>query len=256
MCEDGLTDKTYFNQCYNEAVELTAYLCKLYNLDPQGTITYAGVKVPTILCHYDTCLLGLGGNHGDVYNWFNKHGKTMQNVRDDVEKLLKGSDTPPVDVNYQCKVTANDGLNCRTTYSVSGSIITTYPKGTVLTITKEKNGWGYTGKGWVSLAYTEKVSPAPTPTPTPTPPPEPDPGGGDMTLEEFKKLWAELSKEWMDNDASDWSKEAREWVTKNGLICGIGAIDTGDPNFAWEAIVTREQLATIMYRFAQFLGKA
>ena len=31
ICEDGLTDPVYFRKVYQEAVELTAYLCKLYN---------------------------------------------------------------------------------------------------------------------------------------------------------------------------------------------------------------------------------
>lgn len=30
----GLTDASYFKAVYQEAVELTAYLCKEYNLDP------------------------------------------------------------------------------------------------------------------------------------------------------------------------------------------------------------------------------
>ena len=32
ICEDGLTDATYFKKVYQEAVELCAYLCKLYGL--------------------------------------------------------------------------------------------------------------------------------------------------------------------------------------------------------------------------------
>ena len=91
ICEDGLTDKTYFNAVYQEACELTAYYLKMYNLDPKGTFTYNGVKVPTILCHQDAYKLGLGSNHSDVYNWFNKHGKTMEDVRNDVAALMKGS---------------------------------------------------------------------------------------------------------------------------------------------------------------------
>lgn len=91
MCEDGLTDATYFNQAYKEACEITAYICKMYNIDPHGTVTVNGVKVPTILCHQDSYKLGMGSNHVDVYNWFNKHGKTMDNVRNDVAALLEGT---------------------------------------------------------------------------------------------------------------------------------------------------------------------
>lgn len=88
MCEDYLTDRAYFEACYKEGVELTAYLCKLYGIDPHGYIWYGGGKIPTILCHKDSYDLGVGTGHGDVYNWFNKYGKTMDNVRDDVAKLL------------------------------------------------------------------------------------------------------------------------------------------------------------------------
>lgn len=91
ICEDNLGDPVYFEKVYREAVELTAYLCKLYNLDPQGTVTYNGVKVPVILCHQDSYQLGLGGNHSDVYHWFNRYGKNMQTVRDDVSALLAGT---------------------------------------------------------------------------------------------------------------------------------------------------------------------
>lgn len=91
ICEDNLKDPVYFERVYREAVELTAYLCKLYNLDPQGTVTYNGIKVPIILCHQDSYQLGLGSNHGDVLHWLPKYGKSMQTVRDDVSALLAGS---------------------------------------------------------------------------------------------------------------------------------------------------------------------
>ncbi len=89
ICEDGLTNKTYFDSIYKEACEMTAYLCQMYNIDPNGTVTHNGVKVPTILCHQDSYKLGLGSNHGDVLHWFKKHSKTMDNVRADVAALLK-----------------------------------------------------------------------------------------------------------------------------------------------------------------------
>jgi len=90
ICEDNLGDPVYFEKVYREAVELTAYLCKLYNLDPQGTVAYNGVKVPVILCHQDSYQLGLGSNHGDVLHWLPKYGKSMQTVRNDVSALLAG----------------------------------------------------------------------------------------------------------------------------------------------------------------------
>ena len=91
ICEDNLNDKNYFDKVYKEACEITAYLCEMYNLDPHGYHTLNGVKVPVILCHQDSYKLGLGGNHGDVYHWFNKYGKDMDDVRDDVAALMKNS---------------------------------------------------------------------------------------------------------------------------------------------------------------------
>ena len=60
----------------------------MYNLDPTGVVDYNKVKVPVILCHADSYKLGLGSNHGDVYHWFNKYGKTMDDVRKDVAKIM------------------------------------------------------------------------------------------------------------------------------------------------------------------------
>ena len=89
ICEDGLNNKEYFDLVYQEACELTAYLCELYNIDPLGVITMNGVTVPTILCHKDANTLGLGSNHGDILHWFPKYNKNMETVRQDVLKLMQ-----------------------------------------------------------------------------------------------------------------------------------------------------------------------
>lgn len=88
ICDDSYKDEAYFKKVYKEACEFSAYICKLYGIDPKGTVTYNGVVVPTILCHADSYKLGLGGNHGDIYSWFNKFGYDMTNVRNDVAALL------------------------------------------------------------------------------------------------------------------------------------------------------------------------
>lgn len=105
ICEDALTDAEYFNAVYKEGCELTAYICQMYGLDPKGTVSHAGTTVPVILCHNDSAKLGLGTYHGDVYNWFNKYGKTMDDVRNDVAALLSGGSTettpkPEPEVEY------------------------------------------------------------------------------------------------------------------------------------------------------------
>lgn len=100
ICEDGLNDPIYFNAVYKEAVELTAYLCKKYHLNPKGTVNYNGVNVPVILCHIDSNKLGLGSAHVDVLHWFPKFGKNMETVRNDVAALLAAEApvTPPQNI--------------------------------------------------------------------------------------------------------------------------------------------------------------
>jgi len=88
-CDDFYTDKSYFEAVYKEACEFTAYICKQFNIDPNGTVEFNGVQVPTILCHADSYKLGLGNDHGDVLVWFKKFGKTMDDVRRDVAAILQ-----------------------------------------------------------------------------------------------------------------------------------------------------------------------
>lgn len=103
ICEDGLDDADYFAKVYKEACELTAYLCKMFGIDPNGSVNMNGVKVPTILCHADSHKLGLGSNHGDVLHWFPKFGKSMETVRADVAALM-GAVVPTDDVPVADKV--------------------------------------------------------------------------------------------------------------------------------------------------------
>ena len=80
ICEDNLTDRNYFNAVYKEAVELCAYLCKLYNIPPEK---------PYLICHCEGYKLGIASNHGDVMHWFPKHGKSMDTFRADVKKQIE-----------------------------------------------------------------------------------------------------------------------------------------------------------------------
>ena len=88
ICEDNKNDKGYFSKVYQEACEITAYLCKLFHIDPLGTADCGGLTVPTILCHQDSYKMGLGSNHSDIYDWFKRYGKDMETARQDVARLL------------------------------------------------------------------------------------------------------------------------------------------------------------------------
>lgn len=74
----------------------------------------------------------------------------------------------------------------------------------------------------------------------------------DMDVNRFKELWYEMREELQDNDASSWSKEARDWAVKTGLVQGAS---NSEFNGSWEDLLTREQLVTILYRFAKLMGK-
>ncbi len=80
ICEDGLTDASYFSAVYKEAVELCTYLCKQYGLTEEN-----------IICHSEGATLGIASIHSDVMHWFPKHGKSMDTFRAEVGKLLAAS---------------------------------------------------------------------------------------------------------------------------------------------------------------------
>ena len=86
ICEDGLSDGTYFKKVYQEAVELCAYLCKEYGLTEKD-----------IICHSEGYKRGIASNHGDVMHWFPKHGKSMDTFRAAVKELLA---KPPVEEDH------------------------------------------------------------------------------------------------------------------------------------------------------------
>lgn len=91
ICEADLDDKAYFEATYKEACELTAYLCKLYNIDPHGTVKCGSVNVPTVLCHRDSYDYGMGSSHSDVRHWWSRYGVDMDDFRKDVAALMKTS---------------------------------------------------------------------------------------------------------------------------------------------------------------------
>ena len=84
ICEDGLTAASYFSAVYQEAVELTAYLCQEYGLDPME----GGV----VICHSEGYRRGIASNHGDVMHWWPRFGVTMDDFRADVAREMQGGE--------------------------------------------------------------------------------------------------------------------------------------------------------------------
>ena len=77
-----------------------------------------------------------------------------------------------------------------------------------------------------------------------------------MTKDEFKRLWQEVRKDLQDNDSSQYSQEARTWAVQTGLIQGGSTLPDGSPNYMWEDLLTREQMVTLLLRFAKAAGLA
>lgn len=77
----------------------------------------------------------------------------------------------------------------------------------------------------------------------------------DMDVTRFTELWNEMRKGLQDNDAGQYSAEARQWAVNSGLIAGNGTTINGEPNCMWQDMLTREQFVTVLYRFAQMMGK-
>lgn len=73
-----------------------------------------------------------------------------------------------------------------------------------------------------------------------------------VDADEMEKRFEEMlrlhEKALEDNDAGAWSEEARQWAIREGIVNGIGSLEDGTPNYAWEAHVTREQMVTMLYR--------
>lgn len=158
---DSTHPYAFKDACYKKLVKLCIDICQrngikkmLWINNKEKALNYepkAGEGIFTVHRWY--------ANKSCPGDWmYNRMGQLC----DEVNAGLNGCSYNPSEqgtvVNYQAKVIADDGLNCRIQpYVANNNLIMTYPAGTILTITKEQNGWGYTGTGWVSLDYVEKI---------------------------------------------------------------------------------------------------
>ena len=73
-------NQAYFDGIYQNAVDLTALLCREYSLDP--------LEPGVVICHAEGYDLGIASQHGDVLQWWPKHGVSMDQFRRDVSLLV------------------------------------------------------------------------------------------------------------------------------------------------------------------------
>lgn len=80
--EDGSSTKNHVLAAYKYAVELFAYLCRMYKLDPLAD----GV----VISHSEGHKRGIASNHGDVEHIWMKFGLTMAQFRKDIRAVMDG----------------------------------------------------------------------------------------------------------------------------------------------------------------------
>ena len=62
----------------------------------------------------------------------------------------------------------------------------------------------------------------------------------------MKTYLSGLSKQ----EGAAWSEDAREWAVSKGIVTGDGS-----GNYQWKSSLTREQMAIMLKRFAELMGK-
>lgn len=159
-CSDKTRAVEIAKRTYQSAVELFAYLCKEYNLNP----TASGV----IVSHKEGCARGIASNHGDPEHLWKGLGLsyTMDKFRSDVKAAMGSGTTIPTEpapsnpspsntsfpnTPFTVQVLITD-LNYRSQPSMNGAVNGQTGKG-VFTITEVKDGWGKlkSGAGWIYL---------------------------------------------------------------------------------------------------------
>ena len=72
-----------------------------------------------------------------------------------------------------------------------------------------------------------------------------------VSYEEWKEYMDRYRSELQTNDANVYSKEARDWAVKNGVIAGG---DAEKFNGMWRDFANREQMVTVIHRALKVLG--
>lgn len=159
ICEDGLTDRVYFDAVMEQAVLLTAYLCQAYNISPDN-----------IRDHAELHEMGLASNHKDITHWLKNFGMNMNDFRNRVIETMaepidvKYVDCDEVEVLFQAKVDDSGRLNVRSGPGTKYSVLFQAQKGSVLDVLDDTNDiwWrvrqnGVTG--YAMCAYLKKIEP-------------------------------------------------------------------------------------------------
>lgn len=161
ICEDNLKNEQYFNEVFEMAINVCAYLCQEF-----------GLEADKVVSHKEAAKLGYANNHSDPHNWLVKFNKDMNWFRDEVRKKI-GTIEAVIDVyedgtikeedyeqiNIHGKVSVNGRLNCRKGPGTDFAVVDTIKDGTIVDITKKYDSWGFVERKnyWVSLNYIKET---------------------------------------------------------------------------------------------------
>ena len=149
---------TFTDAVVEQAAKLTKYLMQTY-----------GIPIENVVRHYDVngkyCpgVIGWNDASGDESKWiaFKNRVSNMSAAGSPGGGEEGGSGATIVQFNSyaaRVKVTKDKVLNCHERPDTTSEVVRTYQRNDVLAISKEENGWGYTGQGWVTLGDITKVS--------------------------------------------------------------------------------------------------
>jgi N-acetylmuramoyl-L-alanine amidase len=140
ICEDKDWTREYFDKAWENAVELTAFLCLRFGLTQESVIS-----------HKEGHDLGIASNHGDPDHWWSKFGRTMNDFRARVAQVMDGqrkTQEKEREVMQWMKVTVSDYLNLREQPANTGKIIGKLLPGQLVRAGEDINGWRAIDKGW------------------------------------------------------------------------------------------------------------
>lgn len=156
ICEDKLTDRSYYEKVFTVAAEYCAELCHTL-----------GLSVDNIVGHCEAYRLGYGSNHEDPEHWMRKFGETMADFRKRVSMILKNNKENTETVVSTCPYLVKLTADCLYIRKGAGTDTAKMGKLTdrgVYTIVEERKGsgaslWGRlkSGAGWISLDYVKKL---------------------------------------------------------------------------------------------------
>lgn len=110
ICEDGLTDSSYFEAAFSLAAQLCAYLCEKYALS-------AG----SVVSHAEAAKRGYASAHADCDHWLAKFGKTMDDFRTQVRELLSRKETTTASLTVGTLVRFKGGKHYATASATEAS---------------------------------------------------------------------------------------------------------------------------------------